>query len=202
MIKKIICFIATLIICLALFCGCNKETDAKASDDKAAIGTTSLESYVEDKSDILTAGEVNGVDTVGNEANMAYGELVPKEENMEGILKHFDLTDPKILFDETSFSDSMYAEVERIIVVFKKTTTFPRLDIHHFGLSNAKSFAYLQMTPNDGPRGWVDYDDGHQQGEIHLYNLGKEKILEAIRHLEQLEFVKSVWPDYYVVMHC
>ncbi len=208
MIKKIICFIVILIICLGLFCGCGQEIDANATDDKAEIDTVSLETYAQDKSDILTAGEAKetsakaGVNTVGNEVNMAYGEVVPKEENMEGILKHFDLTDPKILFDETSFSDSMYAEVESIQVVFKKTTTFPMLDIHHFGLSNAKSFGYSQMTPNDGPRGWVEYDDGHQKGHIILTELGKGKILEAIRHLEQLEFVKSVKPFYFFPMHC
>lgn len=156
---------------------------------------------------ILIAGEVKidaalDKDCLNNavdEAKTAIDEVVPREENMDEILKHFDLTDPKIFFDETLFSDNMYEGVDSIIITFKKTSTYPILELQDFNLTNAKRFAYGQATPHDGPSGWIEFDDGHQKGQIMLMEGGKEKILEAIRHLEKFEFVKSVRPLHYYV---
>jgi hypothetical protein len=217
MCKKIIFWGVVLVMAVSLM-GCKQESGIEKH--KAEVKSM-LETYAQERHDnyssedwtivrgivdngkakVDAAENKDDVNAIVNETKKAIGEVLPQEENMDEILKHFDLTDTKILFDETSFSDSMYAEVETIIVIFKKTNTYPKLSIHHFNLSNAKSFAYLQATPDDGHLGWSEHDEGRQEGEIRLIESGKEKILEAVKHLEQLEFVKSVRPRHSVLRH-
>ena len=203
MLKKIICFgILSVMIFSLLACNQNDNLEAYKTD-----ANTMLETYAQSKGQDIREGKTElseatdkvDVDTAVNEAKEGVDEVIPIEENMEEILKQFDLTDPKILFDETSFSDSMYEGVDSIIITFKKTSTYPILELQDFNLPNAKRFAYGQATPHDGPSGWIEFDDGHQKGQIMLMEGGKEKILEAIRHLEKFEFVKSVRPLHYYV---
>jgi len=228
MFKKIFC-LAILAVVIFSLSACNVNNglleykaekiaelqvyaDAKGEDNYSDGDWAVICKAVKDgKAAIEVAMDEVGVDTARLAVVQQIDEVEPKEEkdeslnheeNMDELLKNFDLTDPKILFDEASFSDSMYEKVDSIIVTFKKTSTYPILDIHDFNLPNAKSFVYMQATPNDGHLGWVEYDDGHQKGEIFLNEGGKENILEAVRHLDQLEFVKSVRPNHYIVMPC
>lgn len=217
MIKKIICLGVVLVVVFSLS-ACSQGLTAYKEDAKQQIEnyayTKGQNNYSVESWDAIlqavSAGKT-AIDDAASEPDVDISYLaavqridaiIPKEEKMEEILKHFDLTDPKIFFDETSFSDNMYTEDDTIIVIFKKTTTYPMLDLHHFNLSNAKSFIYSQATPNDGPLGWVERDEGRQAGQIFLVEGGKEKIIEAIRHLEQLEFVKSAQPMHYVTTPC
>lgn len=217
MIKKIICLGVVLVIAFS-WSSCSQGFTEYKEDAKEQIesyaDTKGQNNYSAENWNALLQAVSTGkmaIDDAASETDvdMSYSSavqridaIIPKEENMEEILKHFDLTDPKILFDETSFSDSMYAEVYAITVIFKKTTTYPILDIGHFSLSNAKSFRYSQATPDDGPLRWVEYDEGRQKGQIDLIEGGKEKIIKEIRDLEQLEFVKSALPMYYIPKSC
>ena len=75
----------------------------------------------------------------------------------------------------------------------KRTETYPELDLSVFGLDNAISMKYLSsihMPEN------ISYPDKWRQMIIiYLKPEGKEKLLETIRKLEQLDFVKSVIPN-------
>jgi|GEM_PF-5037448 len=109
--------------------------------------------------------------------------------------KDFDLSDEKITWDESSIADSEYAKFDRILITFKQTKTDRQIDSRDLKLSNVKSFSYIQATLEDGSFGWMGLD-GRQTAIITLNKIGKEKILEAIRHLEKLEFIKSAEPAY------
>ena len=83
---------------------------------------------------------------------------------------------------------------DSVIVTLKKTNTYPELDLSVFGLDNAISMEYLDgITMPDNiakPEKW------RQKIIIYLKPEGKEKLLETIRIIEQLEFVKSVNPNW------
>ena len=112
-------------------------------------------------------------------------------ENYNLILKHFDLTDEKIIWNGDI--NDFYVLDDSVIVTLKKTDTYPELDLAVFGLDNAVHMEYLDSVtkPNNiaNPERW------RQKIIIYLKAEGKEKLLETIRKLEQLEFVKSVNPN-------
>lgn len=107
------------------------------------------------------------------------------------ILNHFDLTDEKIIWNGNI--NDPYIVDDSVIVTLKKTETYPELDLSVFGLENAISMKYLDgITMPDNiakPEKW------RQKIIIYLKPEGKEKLLETIRIIEQLEFVKSVNPN-------
>ena len=107
------------------------------------------------------------------------------------ILKHFDLTDEKNIWNGNI--NDPYILDDSVIVTLKKTNTYPELDLSVFGLDNAISMEYLDgITMPDNiakPEKW------RQKIIIYLKPEGKEKLLETIRIIEQLEFVKSVNPN-------
>lgn len=108
------------------------------------------------------------------------------------ILKHFDLTDEKNIWNGNI--NDPYILDDSVIVTLKKTNTYPELDLSVFGLDNAISMEYLDgITMPDNiakPEKW------RQKIIIYLKPEGKEKLLETIRIIEQLEFVKSVNPNW------
>ena len=113
------------------------------------------------------------------------------EVNATNILKHFDLTDEKIIWDGNI--NDPYIVDDSVIVTLKKTETYPKLDVSVFGLDNAVGMEYLVgVTMPDNvanPEKW------RQMVIIYLRPAGKEKLLETIRKIEQLEFVKRVNPN-------
>ena len=118
-------------------------------------------------------------------------ELQKKIEK-NNILKHFDLTDEKIIWNGNI--NNPYIVDDSVIVTLKKTETYPELDLSVFGLDNAISMKYLDgITMPDNiakPEKW------RQKIIIYLKPEGKEKLLEIIKKIEQLEFVKSVNPNW------
>jgi hypothetical protein len=103
--------------------------------------------------------------------------------------KDFDLSDEKVIWDESTFVDDEHTTIEKLIIIFKKTDTYPQLELRHFKMSNAKQFVYTNLNPNEGE---LYYDGWRQSGEITLRKTDKQSIIDAIRHLESLPFVKSV----------
>ena len=106
----------------------------------------------------------------------------------------FDLSDEKLVCDESSLTDSQYEKVDAILITFKKTKTHRQIDVRDLKMSNIKDLSYIQATLEDGNLGWVEDGNGRQMAQATLKKIGKEKVLETIRHLEKLEFVKSAEP--------
>lgn len=107
------------------------------------------------------------------------------------ILKQFDLSDPKEYWKGTVDDD--FAD-DVVLIVMRKTKTYPELELRHFKLENAESVEYIALSPpNNG-----DYSNGeayHQIAVIKLKEHGKDKVVEAIKHLEKLKFIKSASPN-------
>lgn len=103
--------------------------------------------------------------------------------------KDFDLSDEKIVWDESTYVDDEHTTLDKLIVKFKSTDTYPYLELRDFKMSNAKGFVYTNLNPNEGE---LYYDGWRQSGEITLKKTDKQSIIAAIRHLETLLFVKSV----------
>jgi len=104
------------------------------------------------------------------------------------LVKQFDLTDPKILWKgsiDDEFTDDL------VIVLLRKTSTYPELELRHFKLDNAESMRYIGKIPSPGYMN----PDFRQIISITLREHGKDKVVEAIRHLETIEFVKCAEPN-------
>jgi hypothetical protein len=119
-----------------------------------------------------------------------------KDKELMEILKQFDLTDPKEIWEgsiEDNFADDL------VLLVLRKTSTFPELELRHFGLDNAESMYYLGgARPPDYffTTGYEEVLKNYRQIVfIKLNEHGKEKVIEAIIHLETLGFVKSADPN-------
>ena len=122
--------------------------------------------------------------------------ITPYPLTTDYILKSFDLLDEKEYWEETTddvFSDNL------LIVVLKKPINYIELSVDVFGLENATSLKYITgVTPPDY---MFELEYAKQLNSyrqivlIRLKPLGKEKLIEAIRLLEQIEFVKYVSPD-------
>ena len=109
----------------------------------------------------------------------------------EDILRHFDLTDPKEFWIGTIDDD--FAE-DTVILGLRRTSTFPELELRHFRLENAERVEYLDVRPpdhlNEAQR--INF---RQIVFLRLKQHGKEEVVEAIRHLETLKFVKWAEPN-------
>ena len=63
-----------------------------------------------------------------------------EEKEMKEILKQFDLTEPKERWTgsiDDDFSDDI------VILVLRRTFTYPELELRHFRLENAESLEYI-----------------------------------------------------------
>lgn len=107
------------------------------------------------------------------------------------ILNYFDLADEKIIWNGDI--NDPYILDDSIIVTLKRTETYPRLDLSVFSLDNAVSMEYLGSITM--PNNISNPDKWRQKVIIHLTSEGKEKLVETIRQIEQLEFVKQVNPN-------
>lgn len=173
-------FIVLLIIILA-FSGCINEVFMEEMDtEKADIeplfvvnNNTDLDREV--ISIISNIDDIMGIETSENEDDI--------------ILKHFDLSDPKIYWDgriDIEFHENI------VNIIMRKTDTYPKLELHDFGLSNAESIEYIFLEPNLG----TVTENFRQILRIRLKEPGKENVIEAIRHLESLDFIRYAGPLY------
>lgn len=105
------------------------------------------------------------------------------------ILKKFDLSDPD---DYQPIQHNSDFEVDRVVVILKRTSTYPELKLKHFKLDNAESLEYYFLKPDDS----YNNENFRQILVIYLKTHGKEQVLDAIKELEKLKFVKTAQPEY------
>lgn len=116
---------------------------------------------------------------------------------MNWVKKHYDINDEKITW-RGSITDDFTDDL--IIVTLKKSSTYPRLNLDCFDLENATIIEYpLGATP---PEHYyqLEYNELLERFRqlifIYLEPSGKEKVIESIRKLEELQFVKEVNHNY------
>jgi len=118
-----------------------------------------------------------------------------EDREINEVLKQFDLTDTKTIWaqiDGADFTDDV------VIVVLRKTSTYPELELKYFKLDNAKGIEYADWRPPAYffTPGYEDFLDGFRASvHITLKDTGKDKVVEAIRHLETLDFVMYAGPN-------
>lgn len=171
-----------LLIALLSFLGCTSEVH---SEYKGSEKSESDSSDV--KEDNINADkEVIAIKTEMNDTSTEFGK---SENEDDSILNHFDLSDPKIYWDgrvDIEFHDDV------VSLIMRKTNTYPKLELHDFGLSNAKSIEYIMLKPNSG----TIKEKFRQILRIKLKEPGKENVIEAIKHFETLEFIRYAGPIY------
>jgi hypothetical protein len=107
--------------------------------------------------------------------------------------KDFDLSDPKEFWAGTIDDDF---EVDRVVVIMKKTTVYPELELRHFELSNGERLEYSNLKPQDNMLNDLEYIERYRQiAIIYLKQNSKEKVIEAVYQLSKLEFVKYAGPE-------
>lgn len=116
--------------------------------------------------------------------------------NDNWLNENFDLSEEKILFTG-SVDDDFNCDI--ILLTLKHTTTFIKLSDRHFKLDCISKVEYV-----GGPRPPEYYfkeeykhllENYHQIVFLHVENQSKAEIIELIKQLEQIEFIRSVSPN-------
>ena len=126
LVRKIL-IVFSIIFCLFLF-GC-------ANDN--------IQPQVQDSD----GGNLNGEDETSETSDSGINEIISPEDKKidDWVLENFDVNDEKIIWQG---DENVEFTLDKIIVVLKKTMTYPELDISVFGLKNAISMEYLSdVTP-------------------------------------------------------
>ncbi|MCL2621726.1 MAG: hypothetical protein FWD32_01690 [Firmicutes bacterium] len=119
-----------------------------------------------------------------------------KGGEMSEILKQFDLTDPKVVW-QGNIEDAFSAD--KVILLLRKTTYYQELEIKHFAFNNIKSIRYSgPVDPSDYGYEIVDF---RQIIIVELNQTGKDRVVEAIKYFETLQFVKAAEPNYSATPH-
>lgn len=100
----------------------------------------------------------------------------------------FDLTDEKIYWTDNTVD---YTDDE-ILIIFKKSYTYPELKIEDFHFDNAESIDYIFLKPRDESLS-ANY---RQIAAINLKEHGKDKVIEAVKYFERLSIVYAAQPNY------
>ena len=168
----------------------------------------------------------NGEIVEGNKTN-SYTAIVTSEEDYVGVIavrfeeiehthnyidglcecgefdsvwlnENFRLSDEQILF-EGSVDDEFNCDV--ILLTLKHSTTFIELSKRHFGIDEITEVVYIISTPPSDfyePGNEGKYDNFHQIVFLYVDVETKEDVIELIKELEKLPFIRSAEPNYIV----
>lgn len=110
-----------------------------------------------------------------------------KEKVSNSIADNFDLNDEKVYWYGTIDDDF---HPDKIVVIFKKTTKYPKLTIEDLMVPNLLSIEYSSVKPKNN-----HLTNFRQMAYLYLADEGKEKVLETIKLLEELEYIHYAGPD-------
>ena len=140
---------------------------------------------------------IDEIQRIKDDAIFEINNVAPNMISYEWIINNFDVNDEKEIWNgnlNEEYNDTI------IIVTLKKTSTFPELDLSCFGLNNAIDLKYSGCVMPPDYFFQTEYnhllDNYRQVVYIYFNPLGREQLIESIRKLEKLEFVKRVNPDY------
>lgn len=205
--KKLIVTVFTVVMILSgfVFAGCNSFNLA----DYKADGKTAIQTYanikvqendytdaglqviakaVTDGKDVVDAADTKeAVDSAVQAAKDVIDEVEKEGITVDGISSQFDLTEPKEYWTGSIDDDF---ENDRVVIIMKKTTIYPELELESFGLKNAESLHYSFLVPTDEKLNF------HQILVIYLKTKGKDQVVLAINELNKLDFIKTASPEY------
>ncbi|MCL2847656.1 MAG: hypothetical protein FWE13_02775 [Firmicutes bacterium] len=156
-----------------------------------------LQGHVEiGRTNINAAGSKPAVRIARDTAKAAVRAVESKDDTeMAEILSHFDLTDPKEIWNgtiEDLLNGGPYgvgAPLGIFQIRFRKAFAFPEFKYRHFRIENVVGISYSRV---DELRqvAWV-FLRGYWNPGMHF---NSKTLYEAIRHFESLEFIKQVIP--------
>lgn len=115
--------------------------------------------------------------------------------SIENISMQFDVTEKKVFW--TGSIDNDYKD-DRVYVIFKRTYTYPELEIDDLNFHNATSIDYISVKPVTAIENCsIEYllYRYRQIACIYLKDTGKDKVIEAIEYFQKLDFIKCAEPD-------
>ena len=110
--------------------------------------------------------------------------------------ENFRLSDEQILF-KGSVDDEFNCDV--ILLTLKNTTTYIELSKRHFKLDEITEVGYISSTPPSHffePGNEDKLNNFHQDVFLYVDVETKEEIIELIKELEKLPFIRSAEPNY------
>ena len=198
--KKMISLIMALLISasVGLFSSCDTPTDSSSSSPSASSSCEHTYELVSneylhqkvitcgcpspdiaelhtDNDDNLTCDVCEYVNIIKDESNKSIISISPEIESQ------FDLSQEKVWWElnpNADFTD------DRILICFKKTTTYPELSIEDFNFENAESITYLALRPGEN---YVNTEKYSQIAVINLKEKGYSKLIEAILYFERIQ---------------
>ena len=115
--------------------------------------------------------------------------------SIEKISIQFDVAEEKVFW--TGSIDNDFKD-DRVYVIFKRTYTYPELEIDNFNFHNAVSIDYKSVKPVTAIENCsIEYllYRYRQIACIYLKDTGKDKVIEAIEYFQKLDFIKCAEPD-------
>ena len=133
---------------------------------------------------------INQVKTINNQKIITYisNDAIEKYSNM------FDLTEEKDIWngDITDISSC-----DKLYIVLKKTNLYPEFKIEYLENENVISFEYVRKSPPDYfyETQYKDLLDKFRQMVcINLTTQTVEELIDVIREIEKISYVKGVYP--------
>jgi len=129
------------------------------------------------------------------------------------VSRYFDLSDEKMVWRDEIPAGT---RLDRVYVILKKTSIYPKLHKSSFGIKQIKKIEYLQFKPDRNKSNDIDYIENFRQEiyvtlELESFSLNKdiifngnyemlngikekqrEEFLEVLHKLDKLNFVKEV----------
>jgi len=172
-----------------------EEHAADRGQDNFTIENWSvIQSYVVDGVLAINAAlDKNEVDAALEEAKENI-DLVEDNfcEEMAYILSHFDLSDPKVVWDEYYWNPNPpSSSVVRYRIIFRRLNEgmpFPQIEPRHFGLN---------LLGVNNPIEWIDWSEDRDSAFLWLSHMFTFPIMAPyiVRQLETLEFIREVRPQ-------
>lgn len=165
----------------------NVETTRSGTDDVSTHYYFILE---------LTKNEGNGITEIKVMKNNKLLVNKVSEEEYNNFVAQFDLSEEKVLIGEISADAEFTNDV--ILIVMKKTSTYPEFRAEYLGLDEVIGFRYIMQFPSKDRD--EDYKSRFRQIiAIDLIPQEREKIIELIKEIEKLDFVRSAEPN--IIVH-
>ncbi len=172
MSKKLL-VIVIMVLCGFNLMGCKSQEEKEVKEILSQVD-------LKDEKEVLS-------ESIDNEFTIDK-DISQEDIEMKEILSQFDLSDEKEVWSRSIYDEF---EIDRVIVIMKKMTIYSELELRHFGLSNGESLKYYWSKPTSD-----NTPHFRQILVIYLKDQGKDKVVEAIKELEKLDFVKIVEPQY------
>ena len=146
----------------------------------------------------LSKREVKSIDKVeiidNKDQNINYNRITA----LEKYIMQFNLDDEKIIWDDDT---SQIVSFDKIHITLKKTNTYPEFSLEYIVLKEAINFKYKRQFPPD-----YFFKDEYkyllekfrQRLVIYLEPVSLDRLIEIIREIEKIPFVKAVYPNVFI----